>query len=223
MSPLVKQRHGDGLEVEAITDAWRIEHAAIHAPEKDCNHDIPDRAPAAADIGDAGGVQPANLPVGNQRLNPKPAMPHDVGPHDRCELGTWIISRIHHCLLTYPLQFDLGRGDDVMQQLVLRLEVVVERTLRQPAGLHDVAHGDNRIAAFGELLECRGTDRLDRWQLLALGSGHRNRQARRLALAHIDPPTMSSTIFQPSSAAGRTSFPESAARTFAAVPSRARA
>ncbi len=59
------------------------------------------------------------------------------------------------------LQLALGRGDDVVQQLVLRLEMIVERPpCGQVAGLHDVAHRDDRIAALGELGEGCGADRL---------------------------------------------------------------
>ncbi len=158
-------------------------------------------------------------------------MAHDIDPHEGRELGARVVASRRHRLLADPLQLGLRRGDDVVQQLVLRLEVIVERALRQAAGLHDVAHRHHRIAALGELGEGGGTDRLDRLARFALGGrtsvaldGWRGDGAsRRLALAHRAAPAMPSTRRQPSSAAGRTSLPDSAARTFDAVPSSARA
>src|ERR1700716_1009179 len=120
--------------------------------------------------------------------------------------------------------------------------MLVERALRQPAGLHDVAHRHHRVAALGELGEGRRPDRFDRRALLALGNdrhgghhpyrlsawgpcappplaarlatgGQGSPPPSRLALGgHRPPPAMPSTIFQASSAAGRTSLPDSAAR-----------
>lgn len=58
-------------------------------------------------------------------------MAHDIDPHEGREFGARIAARSRHRLLALPLQFALGRGDDVVQQLVLRLEVIVERALRQ--------------------------------------------------------------------------------------------
>jgi hypothetical protein len=112
-----------------------------------------------------------------------------------------------------------------VQQFVLRLEVIVERALRQAAGLHDVAHRDDRIAALGELGEGRGADRLDRRPRLALGDRRRRLvdDAEGLALAHRGAPDILATIAQARSAAGLTSLPDSAARTLAAVPSSDRA
>src|SRR5258707_3535975 len=103
--------------------------------------------------------------------------------------------------------------------------MVEERALLQPAGLKDAAPGPHRVAALGELGEGRRPDRFDRRPLLALGNDRHGRHPPyRLALGgHRAPPAMPSTIFQASSAAGRTSLPDSAARTLAAVPSSARA
>src|SRR5713101_7059333 len=145
---LVEKRHGDRLEVATAVDLRRVEHAQLDALDQDADQDVADRPAAAADVGDAVGAQPSDLAVGDQRLDPQPAMAHDIDAHEGGELGARIVAGSCQCLLADPLELGLGRGDDVVQELVLGFEMVVERALRQPAGLHDVAHRDHGIAAL---------------------------------------------------------------------------
>src|SRR5215831_13392658 len=221
---LVEQRHGDRLEVAATLDLRRIEHALLDAFGQDADQNVADGTAAAADVGHTRGIEPADLAVGDQGFDPQPAVAHDVDPHEGRELGPCFESCGDHRLLANALQLGLGRGDDVVQELVLGLEVVVERALRQPAGLHDVAHRHHRVAALGELGKGRRADGFHGRPRLALGDLRgRGRHTHRLALAHGAPPAMVSTIRQASSAVGRTSLPDSAARRLDAVPSSERA
>ena len=224
MGTLIEQRHRDRLEIVLSLDPRWIENIVLHAVRQDGHDDVADGAAAAADIGDARRVEPADFPVGDQRLDTQPAMPHDIDADEGRKLRTCIGASPRHGLLAQPLQLALGGGDDVVQQFVLGLEMIVEGALREPAGLHDVAHRDDRITTLCELGEGRGADGLDRRPRVAFHGLRRPvAGADGLALAHRDAPAMLATIDQARSAAGFTSLPDSAARTFDAVPSSDRA
>ena len=93
MCALVEQSHGNRLEIVASVDLRRVEQAAIDALAQDADQDIADRAAAAADVGNAFGAEPADLAVGDQRLDTKPAMPNDIDAHEGSELGPRIVTR----------------------------------------------------------------------------------------------------------------------------------
>src|SRR5262245_30252964 len=104
MGALVEQRHGDRLEIAMAVDLRRIEHALLDAFGQDADEDVADGATAAADVGDPLGIEPADLAVGDQRLDPEPAMAHDIDAHEGRELGARIVAGAGHRLLADALE-----------------------------------------------------------------------------------------------------------------------
>src|SRR5260370_1174749 len=71
-------------------------------------------AAEAGNVGHAPRMEPADLAIGDQRLDAQAAVAHDIDAHEGCELGARIVARRRHRLLADPLQLGLRRGDDVV-------------------------------------------------------------------------------------------------------------
>src|SRR5262249_22985182 len=77
---LVEQCHGDRLEVAATLDLRRIEHALLDAFGQDADQNVADGTAAAAEVGHARGIEPADLPGCGPGLHPQPAVAPGTNP-----------------------------------------------------------------------------------------------------------------------------------------------